>query len=51
MKKFLALYLVPAKVIEDWSNTDADKRQAAEAKMREDWGQWTGARRLGAMDA
>jgi hypothetical protein len=40
MKKFLALYLAPAKVIEDWSKTDPDKRKAAEEKMREEWKKW-----------
>jgi hypothetical protein len=40
MKKFLALYLAPAKVIEDWSKTDPEKRKAAEEKMREDWNKW-----------
>jgi hypothetical protein len=40
MKKFLALYLAPAKVIEDWSKTDPEKRKAAETKMREEWIKW-----------
>ena len=40
MKKFLALYLIPAKVIEDWSKTDPDKRKAAEEKMMEEWKKW-----------
>jgi hypothetical protein len=40
MKKFLVLYLAPAKVIEDWAKTDPEKRRAAEEKMREDWNKW-----------
>jgi len=39
-KRFLALYLVPTSVIEDWSKTDPDKRKAAEAKMRTEWNKW-----------
>jgi len=39
-KKFLALYLVPASVIEDWSKTDPEKRKAPEEKMREEWNKW-----------
>jgi hypothetical protein len=40
VKKFLALYLIPAKVIEDWSKTDPDKRKAAEDRMMEEWKKW-----------
>ncbi len=40
MKRFLALYLIPAKVIEDWSKTDPDKRKAAEEKMMAEWKKW-----------
>ncbi len=39
-KRFLALYLVPASVIEDWSKTDAEKRKPAEEKMRAEWNKW-----------
>ncbi len=39
-KKFLALYLVPASVIEDWSKTEPEKRKPAEEKMRADWDKW-----------
>ena len=42
MKKFLALYLVPPSVIEDWSQTDPDTRRVAEDKMRGEWHQWMG---------
>ncbi len=39
-KKFLALYLVPAAVIEDWSKTEPEKRKAPEEKMRAEWNKW-----------
>jgi hypothetical protein len=41
-KKFLALYLVPASVMEAWSTTDPKERKAAEEKMKRDWGTWMG---------
>jgi len=41
-KKFLALYLVPASVMEAWSTTDPKERKAAEEKMRHEWGTWMG---------
>ncbi len=40
MKKFLVLYLIPAKVVEDWMQTDPDERKAAEGKMMEEWKTW-----------
>jgi hypothetical protein len=40
MKKFLVLYLAPAKVIEDWSRTDPEPRKTAEDKMRDEWQRW-----------
>jgi hypothetical protein len=40
MTKFLALYLVPAPVIEDWQKTDPATRKTAEEKMRADWDAW-----------
>lgn len=42
MKKFLALYLVPAAVMAEWATTDAAIRAPAEEKMRADWGRWMG---------
>ena len=41
-KKFLVLFLAPAKVIEDWSKTDPKVREEAEQKMRGDWMKWMG---------
>jgi hypothetical protein len=40
MKKFLALYLAPASVIEKWKETDPAIREEAEAKMRGEWNVW-----------
>jgi hypothetical protein len=42
LKKFLALYLVPAAVMAEWTTTDAAIRAPAEVKMRADWGRWMG---------
>ena len=42
MKKFVALYLVPAPVIEQWSKTDPETRRPAEEKMRAEFGAWMG---------
>jgi hypothetical protein len=39
-KRFLALYLAPAKVLADWAKTDPATKQAAEQKMRSEWQQW-----------
>lgn len=43
LKKFLALYLVPAPVIDEWAKTDPEQRKVAEEKMRAEWGEWMGA--------
>ena len=37
-KTFLALYLAPASVIEEWRKTDPATRKAAEQKMQAEWG-------------
>jgi len=42
-KKFLVLYLVPVSVMEAWATTDPNERQAAEEKLRGEWGKWMGA--------
>jgi hypothetical protein len=42
MKKFLALYMAPASVLEEWKKTPADKKSAAEDKMQQEWKDWTG---------
>ncbi len=39
-KKFIAMYLIPTAVMEDWAKTDPAKRQAAEQKMQAEWRQW-----------
>jgi hypothetical protein len=40
MKKFLALYRIPAKVVEEWSKNDLNTRKVAEEKIREEWIKW-----------
>ena len=40
MKKFIALYLAPASVLDQWSKTAPDVRKAAEEKMRGEWSAW-----------
>ena len=40
MKKFLVLYLAPARVLEEWLKTDEEVRKPQEAKMKEDWDIW-----------
>jgi hypothetical protein len=42
MNKYLVTYLAPRSVIEEWKKTDTEKRQAAETKMRAEWGKWMG---------
>ncbi len=39
-KKFLALYLAPASVLEDWAKTDPEIRKPAEQKMQAEWQTW-----------
>jgi hypothetical protein len=39
-KKFLALYLVPTHVMENWAKTDPATRKPAEQKMQGDWQRW-----------
>lgn len=41
MQKFIALYLAPASIIEEWMKTDPETRKTEEAKMRADWQTWT----------
>jgi hypothetical protein len=40
MKKFLVLYLAPARVIDEWMKTAPEKRKADEEKMQADWKKW-----------
>jgi hypothetical protein len=40
MKKFLVLYLAPARVIDEWKKTDPQQRKGAEEKMQADWKKW-----------
>jgi hypothetical protein len=41
-KKFIAFYLAPASVLEDWAKTDPEVRKVAEQKMQAEWGKWMG---------
>jgi hypothetical protein len=41
-QKFIALYLIPTAVIDDWMKTDPETRKPAEEKMQADWGAWMG---------
>ena len=43
MKKFLALYLIPVSMIDEWAKTEPEKRKVAEEKMRTEWDEWMGA--------
>jgi hypothetical protein len=40
MKKFLVTYLAPASVIDEWKQTEPEKRKQAEEKMQDDWKKW-----------
>lgn len=40
MKKFLALYLTPASVLDNWKATPEEQRKEEEAKMQADWKAW-----------
>jgi hypothetical protein len=41
--RFMALYLIPASVLDDWMATDPNDRKAAEAKMMLEWEAWVAA--------
>jgi hypothetical protein len=43
LKKFLALYLIPAPVVQEWSKTDPATRKASEEKMHGEWNTWMSA--------
>jgi hypothetical protein len=38
--KFMALYIIPPSVMENWVKTDANTRKAAEDKMKAEWQKW-----------
>ena len=40
MQTFIALFLAPSSVMEEWMKTPQADREAAEKKMREDWDIW-----------
>jgi hypothetical protein len=43
MSKFLAMYLIPNTVMDDWMKTDPETRKAQEQKMGADWMAWANA--------
>lgn len=40
MQKFLVLYLTPAAVLQEWTETDPEVRKAEEEKMKGEWEAW-----------
>jgi hypothetical protein len=42
-KKFLVMYLIPASVMQEWLQTEASAKKAAEEKMKGEWNQWMSA--------
>lgn len=44
MKKFLVLYMIPPSVMDEWKQTPAEERKAAEDKMGREILEWTGGR-------
>lgn len=42
MKKFLVTYLAPTSVIDEWKQTEPEKRKEAEEKMQGEWKKWMG---------
>jgi hypothetical protein len=42
MKKYFALFSIPASVVDDWKKTTkAEDMKAASDKMMQEWGKWT----------
>jgi hypothetical protein len=51
MKRFFALFQIPASVMEDWKkNTKPDEMKAASEKMMRDWEKWTKAHEKSLLD-
>lgn len=42
-KKLLVMYLIPASVMQEWMQTEAPARKAAEEKMKDEWDEWMSA--------
>lgn len=40
MKKFLVLFLTPAKVMEGWMSKSPEERKETEEKMKVEWREW-----------
>lgn len=43
MEHYIALFLAPASVLEEWAKTPEDVRMEAEKKMKADWDAWMDA--------
>ena len=43
LKKFLALYLIPVSVMEEWSKTEPAEKKTAEEKLKGEWDHWMSA--------
>jgi hypothetical protein len=51
MKRFFALFQIPASVVEDWKkNTKPDEMKAASEQMMSDWGKWMKAHEKSLVD-
>jgi hypothetical protein len=51
MKRFFALFQIPASVMEDWKkNTKPDEMKTASEKMMRDWEKWTKAHEKNLLD-
>ncbi len=40
MEKFIALYLAPVSVLDEWMQTDPETRKSQEETMKADWNAW-----------
>jgi hypothetical protein len=51
MKRFFALFHIPASVVEEWKkNTKSDEMKAASENMMRDWEKWTKAHEKNLID-
>ncbi|NCN52561.1 hypothetical protein GW943_02010 [Candidatus Parcubacteria bacterium] len=45
MQKFIAIYLAPAAILDEWMKTDPEIRKSEEKKMEQEWNEWMDAHR------
>jgi hypothetical protein len=51
MKKYFALFMIPAAVVDEWKrNTKPEEMKAASEKMMRDWEKWTKAHESNLLD-